>query len=85
MKTKAGWLLLSSVIALGPSVVKHHLPRLLLLWKNAFPRSAKEAEAEKQRGDQFTWQVTMEARAGALCGIEMLLYKLHFLFFSSFN
>lgn len=41
---------------------------MLLLWKNAFPRSHKELEAEKQRGDSFTWQVTLEARSGALGG-----------------
>lgn len=33
-----------------------------------FPRSPKELEAEKARGDAFTWQVTLEGRAGALCG-----------------
>ena len=52
----------------GPSVVKVHLPRMLLLWRNAFPRSAKELESEKARGDAFTWQVTLEGRAGALGG-----------------
>ena len=52
----------------GPSVVKVHLSRLLLLWRNAFPRSTKELESEKMRGDAFTWQVTLEGRAGALAG-----------------
>lgn len=41
---------------------------MLLLWRNVFPRSPKELEAEKARGDAFTWQVTLEGRAGALCG-----------------
>ena len=50
----------------GPSVVKQHLPRMLLLWRNAFPRSSKELEAEKSRGDSFTWQVQLEGRSGAL-------------------
>lgn len=53
---------------LGPSVVRYHLPKMLLLWRNVFPRSLKELEAEKARGDSFTWQVTLEGRAGALCG-----------------
>ena len=39
---------------------------MLLLWRNAFPRSIKELESEKARGDSFTWQVTLEGRAGAL-------------------
>lgn len=46
-------------MSLGAGTVKHHLPRLLLLWKNAFPRSAKEAEEERQRGDAFTWTLTL--------------------------
>jgi hypothetical protein len=41
---------------------------MLLLWRNAFPRSVKELESEKARGDSFTWQVTLEGRAGALGG-----------------
>ena len=41
---------------------------MLLLWRNAFPRSTKELESEKARGDAFTWQVTLEGRAGALGG-----------------
>ena len=45
------------------------LPRCMLLWRNAFPRSDKELESEKARGDAFTWQVSLEARAGALSSI----------------
>lgn len=48
--------------------MRYHLPKMLLLWRNVFPRSQKELEAEKARGDSFTWQVTLEGRAGALCG-----------------
>lgn len=48
--------------------MKHHLPRMLLLWKCAFPPSVKELESELRRGDSFTWQVALEGRAGALFG-----------------
>ncbi|XP_067840211.1 HEAT repeat-containing protein 5B isoform X2 [Heptranchias perlo] len=65
-RTQAGWLLLGALMSLGPSVVRYHLPKMLLLWRNVFPRSLKELEAEKARGDSFTWQVTLEGRAGAL-------------------
>lgn len=57
----------------GPSLVRYHLPKMLLLWRNVFPRSPKELEAEKARGDAFTWQVTLEGRAGALCGKDRFL------------
>lgn len=42
---------------LGVPVVRGLLPRMLLLWRNSFPRSNKELESEKARGDAFTWQV----------------------------
>lgn len=75
-RIQSGWMLISALNTLGSSVVKKHLPKMLLLWRNAFPRSTKELEAEKGRGDPFTWQVTLEGRAGALGGQYLLKYNL---------
>lgn len=72
-RTGAGWLLVGAVAALGPAAARPVLPRMLLLWRNAFPRSAKELESEKARGDVFTWQVALEGRAGALAAMHSLL------------
>ncbi|KAF7232841.1 hypothetical protein EG68_06925 [Paragonimus skrjabini miyazakii] len=72
-RTQAGWMLLAAYMSLGPDLVKAHLPRMLLFWRNAFPRSIRELEVEKQRGDAFTWQVMLEARAGALCSVQSFL------------
>uniref|UniRef100_A0A8U8C8B5 HEAT repeat-containing protein 5A n=1 Tax=Geospiza parvula TaxID=87175 RepID=A0A8U8C8B5_GEOPR len=72
-RMQAGWLLIAALMTLGPAVVQHHLPRILLLWKCIFPSSSKDLETEKTRGDAFTWQVTLEGRAGALCGKQDLL------------
>ncbi|XP_039561112.1 HEAT repeat-containing protein 5A isoform X3 [Passer montanus] len=69
-RMQAGWLLIGALMTLGPAVVQHHLPRILLLWKCIFPSSPKDLETEKTRGDAFTWQVTLEGRAGALCAIK---------------
>lgn len=44
-------------LSTGIPVVRGLLPRMLLLWRNSFPRSNKELESEKARGDAFTWQV----------------------------
>jgi len=65
-RTRAGWLLIGAIMSLGSSVVRGLLPRCMLLWRNAFPRSQKELDSEKARGDAFTWLVSLEARAGAL-------------------
>ncbi|XP_052754160.1 HEAT repeat-containing protein 5B isoform X2 [Galleria mellonella] len=72
-RTNAGWLLVGAICTLGVPVVRGLLPRMLLLWRNSFPRSAKELESEKARGDAFTWQVTLEGRAGALSALHSLL------------
>ena len=45
----------------------------MLLWRNAFPRSAKELESEKARGDAFTWKISLEARGGALSSMHSFL------------
>ncbi|KAL1493305.1 hypothetical protein ABEB36_011384 [Hypothenemus hampei] len=73
-RTNAGWLLVGAVAALGPAASRPLFPRMLLLWRNAFPRSAKELESEKARGDVFTWQVALEGRAGALAAMHSLLF-----------
>ena len=72
-RIQSGWLLIGSVMTLGPSVIRGLLPRLLLLWKNSFPRNNQDLESEKSRGDAFTWQVTLENRAGALSAMASLL------------
>ncbi|XP_078089813.1 HEAT repeat-containing protein 5A isoform X2 [Mustelus asterias] len=69
-RTQAGWLLFSALMTLGPAVIRHHLPRILLLWKSVFPQSPKDWETERSRGDCFTWQATLEERAGALCAMK---------------
>ncbi|XP_062863467.1 HEAT repeat-containing protein 5A [Trichomycterus rosablanca] len=72
-RTQGGWLLLSALTTLGANVVKHLLPRMLLLWKCTFPQSVKELESELRRGDLFTWQVMLESRSGALSAMKNLV------------
>ena len=70
-------------MTLGGCVVKGLLPRMMLLWRNAFPRNVKELESEKARGDGFTWKISLEARAGALASIHSFLQVCFFLKFYS--
>ncbi|XP_074597132.1 HEAT repeat-containing protein 5B isoform X2 [Brevipalpus obovatus] len=72
-RTQSGWQLIGGVLTLGCSVVRGLLPRLLLLWKNSFPRASKDLESEKARGDAFTWHITLENRAGALAAMTSFL------------
>uniref|UniRef100_A0A5S6QXJ1 HEAT repeat-containing protein 5B n=1 Tax=Trichuris muris TaxID=70415 RepID=A0A5S6QXJ1_TRIMR len=73
VKAESGWLLLSALVTMGPSTVQPLLPRLVAAVRSIFPKSKKEAEEELNRGDQYTWQVTLASRAGALSVIRNLV------------
>uniref|UniRef100_H2Z3V0 HEAT repeat-containing protein 5B n=1 Tax=Ciona savignyi TaxID=51511 RepID=H2Z3V0_CIOSA len=68
-RTQGGWLMIGSLLTLGSTFARPHLPKLLLLWKTSFPRSMRELDQERQRGDAFSWQLTLESRSGALCAM----------------
>ncbi|KAL4613050.1 HEAT repeat-containing protein 5A [Arapaima gigas] len=72
-RTQGGWLLLSALMTLGEAVVMHHLPRIVLMWKYAFPLSVQDLHTEHSRGDSFTWHAALEGRAGALCAMRNFL------------
>lgn len=73
-RTQAGWLLIGAIMTLGVPVVRKLLPRMLLLWHNSFPQSKEKLDSEKERGEAFTWQVTLEGRAGALSAMYSFAY-----------
>ncbi len=72
-KISSGWLLLGSFMTMGSSIIKKYLPRMIVLWKNAFPRNIKELEIEKKRNDAPTWQISLESRSGALASMNSFL------------
>ncbi|XP_044127665.1 HEAT repeat-containing protein 5A [Bufo gargarizans] len=72
-RVQAGWILISSLMTLGPAMVQPHLRRLLVLWRSVFPQNPKDLDMERSRGDSFTWQVTLEGRAGAMSAIHSLM------------
>ncbi|CAF2246902.1 unnamed protein product [Rotaria magnacalcarata] len=68
-RTHTAWHLLAACCTLGQQVIKKFVPRLVLLWRNVFPRSQSDFEQEKQRGDSFTWTLSFNQRSGALCSM----------------
>ncbi|XP_075700503.1 HEAT repeat-containing protein 5A isoform X2 [Rhinoderma darwinii] len=72
-RVQAGWILISSLMTLGPAMVQLHFGRLLLLWRSVFPQNPKDLDIERSRGDSFTWQVTLEGRAGAMSAIQSFM------------
>ncbi|XP_040188814.1 HEAT repeat-containing protein 5A isoform X1 [Rana temporaria] len=72
-RVHAGWLLIASLMTLGPAMVHPHLGRILLLWRSVFPNTHKDLDTEQSRGDAFTWQVTLEGRAGAMSAMQSFI------------
>lgn len=72
-KNSIGWLLLGAFMTLGSTIVRKHVPRLKRLWTSAMPISLEQIESEKKRGDAFTWQLSLESRAGALASMHSFL------------
>ncbi|XP_056402001.1 HEAT repeat-containing protein 5A isoform X2 [Hyla sarda] len=72
-RVQAAWILISSLMTLGPAMVQPHLGRLLLFWRSVFPQNPKDLDMERSRGDSFTWQVTLEGRAGAMNAIQSFM------------
>ena len=68
-RTHTAWHLLAACCTLGQQFIKKFVPRLVLLWRNVFPRSQADFEQEKQRGDAFTWTLSFNQRSGALCSM----------------
>ncbi|KAI9677672.1 MAG: hypothetical protein M1817_006627 [Caeruleum heppii] len=46
---QVAWILMGSLMSLGPSFVKIHLPQLLLLWRNALPKPMTKDELAQTR------------------------------------
>ena len=67
------WHLLAACCSLGQPYRTPLLPRLVSLWCHGFPRSSAEFDQERQRGDSFTWTLTLNQRSDALCSMIALL------------
>ena len=61
------WLsIIPYVISAGANLVRGQLAKLVILWRNSFPHSVKDATVEQAKGNSQSWVVTLEGRAGSL-------------------
>ncbi|KAK4685134.1 HEAT repeat-containing protein 5, partial [Tremellales sp. Uapishka_1] len=51
IEVQVAWYLVSSLMSLGPSFVKLHLPQLLVLWRNALPKPTSKDSSVGERGE----------------------------------
>lgn len=72
-KVRIGWLMLSSFMTLGCSLVKKHLPRMIILWKSSMQKGHKDLTNEIKSNSLLTWQLSLESRTGVLMSINSML------------
>ena len=58
--------IISYIMCAGASLVRGQLPKLVVLWRNSFPHSVKDATVEQAKGNLQSWVVMLEGRAGSL-------------------
>lgn len=62
------WTLIGSLMTLGPSFVKLHLPQLLVLWRNALPKPTSKDSSPGVRGVD-EWKFLLDLREATLSSI----------------
>ncbi|GEM12259.1 clathrin-coated vesicle protein [Rhodotorula toruloides] len=69
VEIQVAWILVGSLMSLGPNFVRLHLPQLLILWRNALPKvTSKDASAAQVRGDN-EWAFLLHIRECTLGAI----------------
>ncbi|KAG1384801.1 hypothetical protein G6F60_002658 [Rhizopus arrhizus] len=71
VQVQVAWTLVGSVMCLGPSLVKIHLPQLLLLWKSALPKpTGKEVNSIRSEPE---WSFLFHTRECVISSIYSFL------------
>lgn len=69
IEIQVAWIIVSSLMSLGPNFVRLHLPQLLILWRNALPKpTSKDASAAQVRGGN-EWAFLLHIRECTLGAI----------------
>lgn len=69
VEIQVAWIVVSSLMSLGPNFVRLHLPQLLILWRNALPKpTSKDASAAQVRGEH-EWAFLLHIRECTLTAI----------------
>ncbi|RGB29005.1 armadillo-type protein [Rhizophagus diaphanus] len=74
IQIQVAWILIGSLMSLGPNFVKLHLPQLLILWKMALPKPNSNKESVSNRSET-EWSFMFHVRECVLGA--MLSFLLH--------
>ena len=75
IEVEVAWLLIASLMFLGPNFVRPHLPQLLVLWRNALPKPTSK-ESQNSAGRSYSeWSFLLHIRESALGAILCFLQR----------
>ena len=73
VEVEVAWILIASLMLLGPNFVRSHLPQLLVLWRNALPKPTNKDSVPGRSAAE--WEFLLHVRESALGAI--LCFLLH--------
>ncbi|KAF8558426.1 clathrin-coated vesicle protein [Imleria badia] len=73
VEVEVAWILIASLMLLGPNFVRSHLPQLLVLWRNALPKPTSKDSVPGRSATE--WEFLLHVRESALGAI--LCFLLH--------
>ena len=73
VEVEVAWILIASLMLLGPNFVRSHLPQLLVLWRNALPKPTSKDSILGRSATE--WEFLLHVRESALGAI--LCFLLH--------
>jgi len=69
VEVEVSWMLIASLMSLGPNFVRPHLPQLLVLWRNALPKPTSKDAANNAGRTIAEWMFLLHVRESALGAI----------------
>ncbi|KIK24912.1 hypothetical protein PISMIDRAFT_97684, partial [Pisolithus microcarpus 441] len=73
VEVEVAWILIASLMLLGPNFVRSHLSQLLVLWRNALPKTSNKDNSPGRPANE--WEFLLHVRESALGAI--LCFLLH--------
>ncbi|KAG1715659.1 hypothetical protein ID866_1501 [Astraeus odoratus] len=73
IEVEVAWILIASLMLLGPDFVRSHLPQLLVLWRNALPKTSTKDSSPGRTASE--WEFMLHVRESALGAV--LCFLLH--------
>jgi len=75
IEIEVSWILISSLMFLGPNFVRPHLPQLLVLWRNALPKPTSKESQNSTSRSPAEWSFLLNVRGSALGAILCFLQR----------